>query len=88
MPLLILVCDLGGAPKIDFIVAICEKLEINFDWILTGQGEMLKKVENSVEASNGIDYKELYFDAKCTIEVQKKYIQSLELEIGNKRVAG
>ena len=29
----------------------------------------------------GIDYKEMYFDAKYTLEVQKKYILKLEEEL-------
>lgn len=77
--------DLGES----IIVKILDNCpDIDMEWLLTGKGSMLKKVENSVDLSNGIDYKELYLDAKYTIEVQKKYIQSLELEIGNKRVAG
>lgn len=36
----------------------------------------------------GPDYKEMYFDAKYTIEVQKKYIESLELQLNSKRKAG
>jgi len=30
----------------------------------------------------------LYFDAKYTIDVQKKYIHGLEMEMANKRNAG
>lgn len=63
------------------------------DEFVPKENELLKIYLDNVdvapfEVSNGIDYKELYLEAKYTIEVQKKYIQNLELEIGNKRVAG
>lgn len=33
----------GSYPKVEFVIAICEKLEINYEWLLTGKGEMLDK---------------------------------------------
>jgi len=40
-------------PKLDFIVKLCEKLEISFDWILSDEGNMLKKDKyNNIETSN------------------------------------
>ena len=35
-----------------------------------------------------LNYKEMYLDAKYTIEVQKKYIESLEQQLNTKRKAG
>jgi transcriptional regulator with XRE-family HTH domain len=66
----------------------------NYEWIITGKGEMLKQepVEENIlkepEASYGLDYKEMYLGAKYTIEVQKKYIESLEQQLNSKRKAG
>jgi len=45
---------------------------INTDWLLAGKGSMLKNEVVEVERGDGVDYKELYFDAKYTIDVQKK----------------
>ena len=33
----------GSYPKIEFVINICQKLEINYEWMLTGKGEMLDK---------------------------------------------
>lgn len=30
-------------PKIEILATICEKIEISYEWMLTGQGEMLKQ---------------------------------------------
>lgn len=68
--------------------------EVSPEWLLTGKGNMLKEevVEVNVlrepEESYGLDYKEMYLDAKYTIEVQKKYIESLEQQLNTKRKAG
>ena len=68
--------------------------KFNCEWLITGKGNMLKEevVEENVlrepEESYGLDYKEMYLDAKYTIEVQKKYIESLESQLGIKRNAG
>lgn len=35
-------------PKVDFIIKLSELLEINFDWILTGLGEMKKPLSNKM----------------------------------------
>lgn len=42
----------GKMPKLDFIYNVCSVFEINYEWILTGKGDMLK-VESSVEADLG-----------------------------------
>lgn len=68
--------------------------EVSPEWLLTGKGNMLKEevVKENVlrepEESYGLDYKEMYLDAKYTIEVQKKYIESLEQQLNTKRKAG
>lgn len=68
--------------------------DVSPQWLLTGKGEMLKttivieNIVNEPEEHYGLDYKEMYLDAKYTIEVQKKYIESLELQLNNKRKAG
>jgi hypothetical protein len=38
-------------PKIDVLVQISEKLEINYEWLLTGHGAMLKGSAKSVNQS-------------------------------------
>ena len=42
----------GTLPKIDFIIKIYENIEFNFDWLLTGKGEILpKKEDNNITPS-------------------------------------
>lgn len=61
--------------------------DISAEWLLTGEGEMLKSVVEVRNVANepvenyGLDFKEMYFNAKYTIEVQKKYIDKLEDEL-------
>ena len=68
--------------------------EVSPEWLLTGKGNMLKEevVKENVlrepEENYGLDYKEMYLDAKYTIEIQKKYIESLEQQLNTKRKAG
>ncbi len=68
--------------------------DVNPEWLLTGKGDMLKKGVENEKAVNepqekyGVDYKEMYMDAKYTIEIQKKYIESLESQLNTKRKAG
>lgn len=57
-------------------------LDLNPEWLLTGKGSMLKSA--TVNEENGeevFNYKELYEEAKYTIELQKKYIENLELQL-------
>lgn len=42
----------GTLPKIDFIIKIYENIEFNFDWLLTGKGEILPNPEGKKEKSN------------------------------------
>lgn len=69
-------------------------LDINPEWLLTGQGEMLKStigdhnlVLEPLE-NYGVDYKELFLREKYTVEIQKKYIEILELQLKIKSKAG
>lgn len=57
------------------------------EWLLTGKGEMLKSELVKSDTEDGIDYKELYFDAKYTIDIQKKYIYSLETKLNGHKNA-
>lgn len=36
----------GTYPKIEFIIVICEKLGISYEWMLTGKGEMIDSTIN------------------------------------------
>ncbi|RUT67756.1 hypothetical protein D0817_24650 [Flavobacterium cupreum] len=38
----------GTLPKIDFIIKIYENIEFNFDWLLTGKGEILINKEDTI----------------------------------------
>ncbi len=42
----------GTLPKIDFIIKLSEKLEINFEWLLLGKGDKLKSAYKEPEESN------------------------------------
>jgi hypothetical protein len=74
----------GSYPKIEFVFTICKKLDINYEWLLTGKVEMLKSDVVEVDKGDIIDYQELYFDAKYKIDVQKKYIYIMEMQIDKK----
>jgi hypothetical protein len=72
----------GTPPKVDFIINICEKLEINYEWLMTGKGEMLisgpdgkfeEKEKPSKEAPDGLH--ERY------ISLLERTIASLEAKI-------
>ena len=74
-----------GASKLELILNSYP--EIDMEWLLTGKGEMLKsqKVDQNILKEPGesyrTDYKELYFNAKYTIEVQKELIESFRNEL-------
>lgn len=63
-------------------------LDLNPEWLLTGKGNMLKSAtaneENKAVCEEVFNYKELYEEAKYTIELQKKYIENLELQFNKK----
>lgn len=55
--------------------------DLNLYWLLTGEGNMIYEVDNIVNEPIEIyklNYKEMYLEAKYTLEIQKKYIDSLE----------
>lgn len=81
--------DLGEG----ILVKILENcLDLSPEWLLTGRGEMLKSQNDknslSISQESEIDYKELYLEAKYTIEVQMKYIYTLEANIDSKKKTG
>ncbi|MFD2942219.1 hypothetical protein [Flavobacterium notoginsengisoli] len=66
--------------------------EIDLIWLLTGKGEMLKTAAKAEDVKvisaerQEPDYKVLYEEAKYTIELQKKYIENLEVQLKNKEL--
>lgn len=95
--------SIGFAPQVVFNIVGGRKTKPSFDvlnavistndnicanWLLTGTGEMLKTQSNAVKVENELDYKVLYFDTKYSVEIQKKYISSLETDLGIKKNAG
>ena len=64
-----------GLPKTEFIINVSEKLEINFDWLLTGKGTMLKS-----EVKSECDCNELE-NLKKINELQDFKIKALDQEI-------
>lgn len=40
----------GKLPKLDFVCSVCDSLEINYEWLLSGKGEMMRSavVKNSI----------------------------------------
>ncbi len=78
-------------PSFEVLFAITKTfVDVNPEWLLTGKGEMLKVPVKAAEEpitsteKRELDYKVLYEEAKYTIELQKKYIENLELELKNK----
>lgn len=70
----------GSYPKVEFIIAICEKLEINYEWIMTGRGETYVSGSNVVEKEKPSDIspdglRERY------ISLLEKTVSSLEAKI-------
>ena len=80
-----------GASKLELILNSYP--EIDMEWLLTGKGEMLKsqKVDQNIlkepGESYGPDYKELYLREKEIVDILKKQIIDLELQLGIKRNA-
>jgi transcriptional regulator with XRE-family HTH domain len=70
----------GTLPKIDFIIKIYENIEFNFDWFLTGKGEILDEKplmnENQEEKSN-----ELLDTKNELIQLLKQENQRLKNEV-------
>jgi hypothetical protein len=64
-----------GLPKTEFIINVSEKLEINFDWLLTGKGTMLKS-----EVKSECDCNELE-NLKKINDLQDFKIKALDQEI-------
>lgn len=76
----------GTLPKIDFIVKIYENIEFNFDWLLTGKGEMLcsndakalhshpELVEKIEKIQKELDFKteQVNFYKEKSIDLEKK----------------
>lgn len=70
----------GTLPKIDFIIKIYENIEFNFDWFLTGRGDILK--ENTLQ-NDDEKYRpnELIIAKNEIIELLKQENQRLKNEI-------
>ena len=68
-----------------FIDKLCDvDKNINKVWVFEGVGDMFSGVNNILNEPLEVyatDYKEKYFDAKYTVEIQKKYIENLENQI-------
>jgi len=69
-----------SAMGINVIQAISDYYNININWLLTGEGEMLKHPTQNIIHEYGIDYKEKYFD----LLEKNNQLQSEMLEIKNK----
>lgn len=74
-------------PNTEALCIIKQKFDISADWLLTGEGEMLKKEMGKCAVITEIVYKpdprdaEILASNKDTIEIQKKLISSLEQRI-------
>lgn len=51
---------------------------INIDWLLTGEGSMLKSTASDVVPEYGIDYKEKYYDALEEIREIRRELDSVK----------
>lgn len=85
----------GTLPKIDFIVKIYENIEFNFDWLLTGKGDILgneykinvdfnnlvsEPVNNCI---NQIDFKEKLIEV---LQNQNKDLQNDKIELQKDKI--
>ena len=59
--------------------------DVSPNWLLTGEGEMLKKRQKSEETETDREWKDLYYEQKSLLENQTKMIERLENE--NKKLA-
>ena len=66
-------------PKIEFLTRIAEYLEINYEWLLTGRGTMLK----SEISEKNIDYKEKYIEALEKIITLQEELTEVKKEIAS-----
>lgn len=72
----------GTEPKFGFLEKICKNFEINYEWLLLGQGNMLK--EDTPPKDNNCDfYKEIAEERAYTIKIQKQIIDTLTSENDN-----
>jgi predicted transcriptional regulator len=67
----------GSLPKIEFVIAICEKLEINYEWMLTGKGEMIDENKKPSNTNSVDGLKERY------ISLLERTVASLEKKIAD-----
>lgn len=75
-----------SSPSFDVLNAIISTNDnICTQWLMTGRGDLFKSDLKSSAATDDIDYKQLYLDAKYTIEIQKKYISVIETDYNNKK---
>lgn len=66
----------GSYPKIEFVINICEKLEINYEWILTGKGE--------IYASSSPEEVDLNKKPSAVTDgLKERYISLLERTVAN-----
>lgn len=70
----------GTEPKFGFLEKICKTFEINFEWLILGQGYMLKKdiPQNDEDCDF---YKEIAKERAYTINLQKQVIENLQQEL-------
>ena len=77
----------GTLPKIDFIVKLVDKLEINFEWILLDKGEMIKQYHKEIEDING-SYNEIGECKEVSNELSSKIPEVVTVDAaGNDNVA-
>ena len=65
-------------PKIEFFIAICKKLELNYEWLLFCKGNMKNTESNKFEKENEIANKEQYAYAIHLLKFKKSTLQILK----------
>lgn len=71
-----------GSINYELIITKCKEIDAN--WLLTGNGNMLKEeyLNSNLLNDNALDAsREIILSLKSNLEIQKKYIQKLEEEI-------
>lgn len=71
----------GTTPKYDFILSVYQNIEINFEWFLTGKGEMLNESNQNVQPVESLNRAEGDFDYRLIIEEQKNIITALKDQV-------
>lgn len=74
-----------SACKSEVSASVCSKIlnyftDVSAEWLLTGEGEMLKNQQKSNETETEREWRDLYYEQKSLLEEQRKIIDNMNSE--------